>query len=38
VPLAIQEKSLSLEEAFVTITQENVQLLAGLGAGSGGRS
>jgi ABC-type multidrug transport system ATPase subunit len=31
VPLAIQEKSLSLEEAFVTITQENVQLLAGLG-------
>jgi ABC-type multidrug transport system ATPase subunit len=38
VPLAIQEKSLSLEEAFVTITQENVQLLAGMGAGSGGRS
>jgi ABC-2 type transport system ATP-binding protein len=38
VPLAIQEKSLSLEEAFVTITQENVQLLAGMGAGSGGRA
>ncbi len=31
VPLAIQEKSLSLEEAFVTITQENVQLFAGMG-------
>lgn len=31
VPLAIQEKSLSLEEAFVTITQENVRLFAGLG-------
>jgi hypothetical protein len=31
VPLAIKEKSLSLEEAFVTITQENVQLFAGMG-------
>jgi hypothetical protein len=29
VPLRIQEKALSLEEAFVTITQENVGLLAG---------
>jgi ABC-type multidrug transport system ATPase subunit len=31
VPLSIQEKSLSLEEAFVTITSENVQLFAGIG-------
>jgi ABC-2 type transport system ATP-binding protein len=31
VPLAIAEKSLSLEEAFVTITQENVQMFAGIG-------
>jgi len=31
VPLAIQEKSLTLEEAFVTITQENVELFAGIG-------
>jgi len=31
VPLAIQEKSLSLEEAFVTITSDNVQLFAGIG-------
>jgi hypothetical protein len=38
VPLAIQEKSLSLEEAFVTITQENVGMFAGIGAGSGGRA
>jgi len=38
VPLAIQEKSLTLEEAFVTITQENIGLFAGIGAGSGGRS
>ena len=28
VPLALQEKSLSLEEAFVTITQENIDLFA----------
>ncbi len=34
VPLAIQEKSLSLEEAFVTITQENVQMFAGIGGRS----
>jgi ABC-type multidrug transport system ATPase subunit len=34
VPLAIQEKSLTLEEAFVTITQENVGLFAGLGGRS----
>jgi ABC-type multidrug transport system ATPase subunit len=31
VPLSIQEKSPSLEEAFVTITQENVGLFAGIG-------
>jgi ABC-type multidrug transport system ATPase subunit len=31
VPLAIQEKSLSLEEAFVTITQENIDLFARIG-------
>jgi ABC-type multidrug transport system ATPase subunit len=31
VPLAIQEKSLSLEEAFVTITKENINLFAGIG-------
>ena len=29
VPLSIQEKSLSLEEAFVTITQENIELFTG---------
>ena len=34
VPLAIQEKSLSLEEAFVTITQENIGLFAGIGGRS----
>jgi ABC-type multidrug transport system ATPase subunit len=33
VPLSIQEKSLSLEEAFVTITKENINLFAGLGGG-----
>jgi len=32
VPLAIQEKYLSLEEAFVTITQENIDLFTGIGA------
>ena len=31
VPLSLQEQSLSLEEAFVTITSENVDLFAGLG-------
>ena len=31
VPLSIQEKSLSLEEAFVAITSENVDLFAGMG-------
>jgi ABC-2 type transport system ATP-binding protein len=31
IPLSIQEKSLSLEEAFVTITSENVNLFAGIG-------
>ena len=31
VPLSIQEQSLSLEEAFVTITSENVDLFAGMG-------
>jgi ABC-type multidrug transport system ATPase subunit len=33
VPLSIQEKSLSLEEAFVTITKENINLFAGIGGG-----
>jgi ABC-2 type transport system ATP-binding protein len=31
VPLSIQEKSLSLEEAFVTITKENINLFAKIG-------
>lgn len=31
VPLSIQEKILSLEEAFVTITKENINLFAGIG-------
>ena len=31
VPLNIQEKSLSLEDFFVTITKENINLFAGLG-------
>jgi ABC-2 type transport system ATP-binding protein len=31
IPLAIQEKSLSLEEAFVTITKENIELFSGIG-------
>ncbi len=31
VPLSISEKSLSLEEAFVTITQENIDLFTGIG-------
>lgn len=31
VPLKIEEKALSLEEAFTTITQDNVEILAGLG-------
>lgn len=34
VPLAIQEKFLSLEEAFVTITQENIDLFTGIGGRS----
>ena len=29
VPLSIREKSLSLEEAFVTITQENIEMFTG---------
>ncbi|MBN2535016.1 MAG: ABC transporter ATP-binding protein [Spirochaetales bacterium] len=33
VPLKIEEKALSLEEAFTTITQENVAILAGLRGG-----
>ena len=37
VPLGIQEQSLSLEEAFVTITSENVDLFAGMG-GAGQRA
>ena len=32
VPLRIQERTVSLEEAFLTITQENVERLAGEGA------
>jgi ABC-2 type transport system ATP-binding protein len=31
IPLAIQEKFISLEEAFVTITQENINLFTGIG-------
>ncbi|MBN2440332.1 MAG: ABC transporter ATP-binding protein [Spirochaetales bacterium] len=31
VPLKIEEKAFSLEEAFTTITQDNVRILAGLG-------
>lgn len=31
VPLRIEEKSLSLEEAFVTITKENIDLFSGSG-------
>jgi len=31
VPLSIQEKSLSLEEAFVTITKENIDMFARIG-------
>ena len=31
IPLQFKEKSISLEEAFVTITQDNVKLLAGVG-------
>ncbi|HUX22848.1 MAG TPA: ABC transporter ATP-binding protein [Spirochaetia bacterium] len=42
IPLSIQEKALTLEEAFVTITRENVQLFAaeersGQGTADGGR-
>jgi ABC-2 type transport system ATP-binding protein len=32
VPLRIQERTVSLEEAFITITQENVERLTGEGA------
>ena len=32
IPLRIEEKSLSLEEAFVTITQENIEIFTGIGA------
>jgi len=31
IPLQLKEKSISLEDAFVTITQENVEMLAGVG-------
>jgi ABC-2 type transport system ATP-binding protein len=31
IPLRIEEKSLSLEEAFVTITQENIEIFTGIG-------
>ncbi len=31
IPLQLKEKSISLEDAFVTITRENVEMLAGLG-------
>lgn len=31
IPLGIKEKSISLEEAFTTITHENVKMLAGMG-------
>jgi ABC-2 type transport system ATP-binding protein len=31
VPLSIQEKSLSLEEAFITITKENINMFARIG-------
>jgi len=31
VPLSIQEKSLSLEEAFITITKENINMFASIG-------
>lgn len=31
VPLKIEEKALSLEDAFTAITQENIEFLAGLG-------
>jgi ABC-type multidrug transport system ATPase subunit len=34
IPLAIQEKSFSLEDAFATITRENVGMLAGIGGKS----
>jgi ABC-type multidrug transport system ATPase subunit len=34
VPLKIQEKVITLEDAFTTITQENVELLAGIGGKS----
>jgi ABC-type multidrug transport system ATPase subunit len=34
VPLAIQEKVFSLEDAFTTITGENVEILAGIGGKS----
>ena len=34
IPLAIQEKIFSLEDAFTTITKENVELLAGVGGKS----
>ncbi len=33
VPLSIQEKNLSLEDAFVTITKENVEMFAESGGG-----
>ena len=31
VPLRIEEKSLSLEDAFVTITRENIDMFTGIG-------
>ncbi len=33
VPLRIEEKTMSLEEAFVTITRENIDLFTGIGGG-----
>ncbi len=31
IPIQLKERSISLEEAFVTITQDNVEMLAGVG-------
>jgi ABC-type multidrug transport system ATPase subunit len=35
VPLSMNEKTMSLEEAFVTITKESIEILSGPGAASG---
>ncbi len=37
IPLRIEEKSLSLEEAFVTITRDNVQMFTGFPLSEGGK-